>query len=559
MTMRYLMKGGIWKNAEDEVLKAAVMKYGLNQWPRISSLIPRKTAKQCKARWTEWLDPAIKKTEWSREEEEKLLHLTRVFPAQWRTIAPLVGRTAAQCVEKFAELLDAATGGEKARDAGRLGPGEVDPTPEIRPAKADPIDMDDEEKEMIAELRVRLANYKGKKAKRKARERTIEETRRLAQVQKFRELRNAGVDFIVERKQRKKKKEFDYGDEVPLERKPEFPLGVPAEQTPAPSKDLGNIDVALLEGQRRHQAENRKRIDDLRKLKRLNEVDAGGRLQRLEAKSPFAFFAKEPLDLPPPALPSARTDRLARRQTSLSAPRLPDLISVQLDPLPVPTRTPLPPKPPMPDVPFGDTASLASFSVGPSRSAGPILLQSGPKPSKKDPKTLFKSAEAVEEMFAQLPPPDCEVQVDLQAIERELERASLVLGESLLANGVLDPAKVGEVVKANLRSEAAASPFEAKVRAFILQEAGLESQSVREDFSYLLEARRMVQSSLDDREVEVVRNSILELHGLPPSENFDEAAELERLRKLFSDSEEAAEREMADDVFGKFVRGIPDQ
>ena len=55
------MKGGIWKNTEDEILKAAVMKYGHNQWSRISSLLVRKGAKQCKARWYEWLDPSIKK------------------------------------------------------------------------------------------------------------------------------------------------------------------------------------------------------------------------------------------------------------------------------------------------------------------------------------------------------------------------------------------------------------------------------------------------------------------------------------------------------------------
>jgi len=53
--------GGIWRNTEDEILKAAVMKYGKNQWSRISSLLTRKSAKQCKARWYEWLDPSIKK------------------------------------------------------------------------------------------------------------------------------------------------------------------------------------------------------------------------------------------------------------------------------------------------------------------------------------------------------------------------------------------------------------------------------------------------------------------------------------------------------------------
>ena len=31
---------------EDEVLKAAVMKYGKNQWARVAALLPRKSAKQ---------------------------------------------------------------------------------------------------------------------------------------------------------------------------------------------------------------------------------------------------------------------------------------------------------------------------------------------------------------------------------------------------------------------------------------------------------------------------------------------------------------------------------
>lgn len=84
------------------------MKYGKNQWARIASLLVRKSAKQCKTRWLEWLDPSIKKTEWSREEEEKLLHLAKIMPNQWRTIAPIVGRTASQCITHYEKLLDAA-------------------------------------------------------------------------------------------------------------------------------------------------------------------------------------------------------------------------------------------------------------------------------------------------------------------------------------------------------------------------------------------------------------------------------------------------------------------
>ena len=137
--MRILIKGGVWKNTEDEILKAAVMKYGKNQWSRISSLLVRKSAKQCKARWHEWLDPSIKKTEWSREEEEKLLHLAKLMPTQWRTIAPIVGRTAAQCLEHYERLLDQATRKDQdykpEDDPRRLRPGEIDPMPEGKPAR----------------------------------------------------------------------------------------------------------------------------------------------------------------------------------------------------------------------------------------------------------------------------------------------------------------------------------------------------------------------------------------------------------------------------------------
>ena len=150
------------------------------RWSRISSLLTRKSAKQCKARWYEWLDPSIKKTEWTRDEEEKLLHLAKLMPCQWRTIAPIIGRTSAQCLEHYEKLLDAAQEKDDdydpSEDPRRLRPGEIDPHPETKPARKytrtphpppqpdfqgaserllvvlgpDPVDMDEDEKEMLS-------------------------------------------------------------------------------------------------------------------------------------------------------------------------------------------------------------------------------------------------------------------------------------------------------------------------------------------------------------------------------------------------------------------------
>src|SRR6185436_19514364 len=117
-------------------------------------------------------------------------------------ISSIVGRTAAQCLEHYEKLLDQAQTAELGPEAGpadpaddprRLRPGEIDPQPEVKPARPDPIDMDEDEKEMLQEARARLANTKGKKAKRKAREKQLEEARRLASLQKRRELKAAGV------------------------------------------------------------------------------------------------------------------------------------------------------------------------------------------------------------------------------------------------------------------------------------------------------------------------------------------------------------------------------
>ncbi|XP_058788836.1 cell division cycle 5-like protein [Phymastichus coffea] len=218
---RIMIKGGVWRNTEDEILKAAVMKYGKNQWSRIASLLHRKSAKQCKARWFEWLDPSIKKTEWSKEEDEKLLHLAKLMPTQWRTIAPIIGRTAAQCLERYEYVLDDAQrkeeGDESVDDPRKLKPGEIDPNPETKPARPDPKDMDEDELEMLSEARARLANTQGKKAKRKAREKQLEEARRLAALQKRRELRAAGIQV---NQKNKKKRGINYNTEIPFEKKP---------------------------------------------------------------------------------------------------------------------------------------------------------------------------------------------------------------------------------------------------------------------------------------------------------------------------------------------------
>ncbi|XP_050079283.1 cell division cycle 5-like protein [Anopheles maculipalpis] len=272
---RIMIKGGVWRNTEDEILKAAVMKYGKNQWSRIASLLHRKSAKQCKARWYEWLDPSIKKTEWSREEDEKLLHLAKLMPTQWRTIAPIIGRTAAQCLERYEYLLDQAQRKEEGEDGmddpRKLKPGEIDPNPETKPARPDPKDMDEDELEMLSEARARLANTQGKKAKRKAREKQLEEARRLAALQKRRELRAAGIG-VGNRK--RKLKGIDYNSEIPFEKAPAPGFYDTTDEFVVPiAADFSSLRQQTLDGELRVEKEARERKKDKEKLKQRKEND----------------------------------------------------------------------------------------------------------------------------------------------------------------------------------------------------------------------------------------------------------------------------------------------
>lgn len=312
---RIMIKGGVWRNTEDEILKAAVMKYGKNQWSRIASLLHRKSAKQCKARWYEWLDPSIKKTEWSREEEEKLLHLAKLMPTQWRTIASIVGRTASQCLEHYDQLLDQAQ--KKDEDAGegsssdprKIKPGEIDPNPETKPARPDPKDMDEDELEMLSEARARLANTQGKKAKRKAREKQLEEARRLASLQKRRELKMAGINIGIGG--RKRKRGIDYNAEIPFE-KP-VPAGlhdVSEEEFIPPTHDFRRLRQQQLDGELRAEREEKERKKDKKLLGKKKENDPQSLLQ-----AAVAFAASKPrskLVLPEPQVTDLELEQVVK-------------------------------------------------------------------------------------------------------------------------------------------------------------------------------------------------------------------------------------------------------
>lgn len=207
-----------------------------------------KTATQAKSRWVEWLNPLINKTAWTSDQDKRLIELTRLLPNQWRSIGSIIGRTATQCVERYQRLIDEASGNDSSGDLKLSGPG-IETIPavgqptaqiidndksndpnfahETQPAQSgsdDDESMEDDDREMLAEAKARLSNTQGKKAKRKARERMLDESKRLALLQKRRDMKAAGLNVGLHSKNKRSKKEFDYNADIPHEIVPQVDL-----------------------------------------------------------------------------------------------------------------------------------------------------------------------------------------------------------------------------------------------------------------------------------------------------------------------------------------------
>lgn len=224
------VKGGVWTNIEDQILRAAIQKYGTHQWSKIASLLHKKNARQCEIRWNEFLNPQLNFMGFSKEEDIKLLTLARKLPNQWRTISDMMGRTAQLCMERYNKLLSSEDIDElsdtnvdkdlRVDTSSGFKIGDINPHADTQIAKPDKDELEDDEKEMLAEARARLLNTQGKKGTRRIRERMLEESKRIAELQKRRELKQAGVKLHVKKQKKKYADEIDYNADIPYEQTP---------------------------------------------------------------------------------------------------------------------------------------------------------------------------------------------------------------------------------------------------------------------------------------------------------------------------------------------------
>ncbi|GAB1605008.1 myb-related protein A-like isoform X2 [Argonauta hians] len=101
---------GRWTKEEDNLLREVVGQHGLNDWKLIAGYLPDRTCVQCQHRWLKVLNPDLVKGPWTKEEDEKVLQLVNVYgPKRWTHISKqLKGRTGKQCRERWHNHLNPA-------------------------------------------------------------------------------------------------------------------------------------------------------------------------------------------------------------------------------------------------------------------------------------------------------------------------------------------------------------------------------------------------------------------------------------------------------------------
>ncbi|XP_069369158.1 v-myb avian myeloblastosis viral oncogene homolog-like 2b isoform X1 [Paralichthys olivaceus] len=97
-----------WTQEEDDKLKALVQKLGPTDWKYVASYIPNHTELQCQHRWFKVLDPELIKGPWTKEEDDKVIELVNLYGnKQWAIVARhLKGRLGKQCRERWINHLN---------------------------------------------------------------------------------------------------------------------------------------------------------------------------------------------------------------------------------------------------------------------------------------------------------------------------------------------------------------------------------------------------------------------------------------------------------------------
>ncbi|KAJ3444089.1 myb protein [Anaeramoeba flamelloides] len=90
---------GSWEEYEDMLLIEAVKKFETHSWTKIANLVPSRTAKQCRERWINQLNPDLVHGNWTKEEDEIILKMRGQLGNKWSLIQKKLSRRSANAIK----------------------------------------------------------------------------------------------------------------------------------------------------------------------------------------------------------------------------------------------------------------------------------------------------------------------------------------------------------------------------------------------------------------------------------------------------------------------------
>lgn len=100
-----LIKGS-WSREEDQLLIKWVNEHGEKGWTKIAAQLPGRVGKQCRERWINCLNPSIRKTEWTEDEDSIIISMQEKIGNKWSKIAEVLpGRSDNQIKNRWNSTL----------------------------------------------------------------------------------------------------------------------------------------------------------------------------------------------------------------------------------------------------------------------------------------------------------------------------------------------------------------------------------------------------------------------------------------------------------------------
>ncbi|RLN08851.1 hypothetical protein C2845_PM11G17960 [Panicum miliaceum] len=119
-----------WSQEENEILIQMVNAHSSKDWSSIARAVPGRSRKQCRDRWTHYLDPAVSQMAWSEQEEIDLIYAHKTHGNKWCELAKLFpGRTGKAIKNHW-------TGAMKKKIKSYLGSGTLE---KLSPCPNDPL------------------------------------------------------------------------------------------------------------------------------------------------------------------------------------------------------------------------------------------------------------------------------------------------------------------------------------------------------------------------------------------------------------------------------------